>query len=72
MGKSPEGFEESGPSRFGAKSAQWVRVNEADALGELLQRADFVIPGIPVLFAVAKGTEFRERFLANEVKMWKS
>ena len=35
-------------------------------LQEILQRSDLVIPGIPAFFVVAKGTDFRERFLSQE------
>ncbi len=71
MGHSPEGFEDDGPKRFGTEAAEWVRVNEADALGEVLQRPDFVIPGIPVFFVVARDTDFRMRFLANDLGLWR-
>ena len=71
MGRSPEGFVDDGPKRFGTEAAEWVRVDETDALGEVLQRPDYVIPGIPVFFVVAKDTEFRRRFLANDVSLWK-
>eukprot|EP00951_Prasinocladus_malaysianus_P045375 scaffold602932_cov24-Prasinocladus_malaysianus.AAC.1 len=66
MGQSPSDFVEEGPSRYGTKAANWIRVNESDALGEVLQRPDYVVPGVPVFFVVAKDTEFRRKFLANE------
>jgi len=72
MGQTPEGFVDDGPKRYGTKSARWVRVAEEDALGQVLQRPDYVIPGVPVLFVVASGTQFRDRFLANDTKAWRA
>lgn len=34
-------------------------------LGQLLAQPDFVVPGVPLFFVVAKGTEYRQRFLAQ-------
>jgi len=70
-GRSPRGFSDSGPKRTGESKSGWVRVDETLALGEILQNPDYVIPGVPVFFVVAKGTEFRQRFLADETKIWK-
>ena len=53
------------PSRYGDKAAKWVRVNESSTLHEVLTRPDFYIPGVPVFFVVAKGTEYKGRFLAR-------
>lgn len=54
--------------RFGAKAATWKPVDQSLTLGQLLDKEEYVIPGIPLLFAVAKGTEFRARFLAEKLR----
>eukprot|EP00891_Asterochloris_glomerata_P002794 jgi/Astpho2/2794/gw1.00050.278.1_t len=53
------------PQRYGPKAARWVQVTEAELLGEVLSRSDYVIPGVPVFFVVATGSRFRERFLSD-------
>ena len=65
----PEGAEEEGPQRYGPKAASWHRVEEQHNLGWLLSQPDYVIPGIPLLFVTAQGTDFRERFLAGEISL---
>ena len=65
----PETGEEEGPQRYGSKAADWQRVREQQTLGSLLSRADYVVPGVPLLFVTAKGTDFRERFLAGDVPL---
>ena len=62
----PEHGEEAEPSRYGKRAAKWIRVHEGAQLQDIWRQPDHVIPGIPALFVVAKGTEFRERFLAQE------
>ena len=57
---------EEGPSRYGSRAARWVPVRQQATLREVLQRPDYIIPGVPVFFVVAKGTPFRDRFLADE------
>ena len=54
--------------RYGEKAARWQRVDEGLSLGQLLAQQDYVVPGVPLLFAVAKGTEYRTRFLAQAGK----
>ena len=39
-------------------------------LGEILSKPDCVIPGIPVFFVVSKGSEYRKRFLSDEVPLF--
>jgi hypothetical protein len=53
------------PSRYGNKAAKWVKVNESNTLHEVLILPDFLIPGVPVFFVVAKGTEYKDRFLGS-------
>eukprot|EP00899_Mesostigma_viride_P002926 jgi/Mesvir1/12634/Mv02190-RA.1 len=49
------------------RPVDWLRVPEEATLGELLASdPGLVIPGIPVFFVVAKGTAFRETFLAGK------
>ena len=54
--------------RYGEKAARWQCVDEGLSLGQLLAQEDYVVPGVPLLFAVAKGTEYRTRFLAQAGK----
>ena len=62
----PEQGEEAQPSRYGEKAAKWIKAKESVSLREILLAANHVIPGIPAFFVVAKGTDFRDRFLAQE------
>jgi hypothetical protein len=61
--------QEDEPRRYGAGAAHWERVAESSTLADLLALPDLVIPGIPVLFVLAKGTSFRERFLEGELPL---
>eukprot|EP00798_Chlamydomonas_sp_ICE-L_P019966 gene19966-26676_t len=63
QGRWPEDFTDSGPTRFGEKASKWKRVEEALTLGEVMQRPDYVCPGLPVFFVVAADTVYRKRFL---------
>ena len=65
----PDSSEDEGPQRYGLKAATWRPVQEQQTLGDLLAQPDYVVPGVPVLFVTAKGTEFRERFLAGDVPL---
>lgn len=58
---------DEGPQRYGKDSSGWVRLKQSSTLGEALSRPDYVVPGVPVFFVVAKGTEYRERFLAEQI-----
>jgi hypothetical protein len=62
----PEHGEEAEPSRYGKKAAKWIKADESMTLKQILRQSHLVIPGIPAFFVVAKGTDFRERFLAQE------
>jgi hypothetical protein len=48
------------------RDQKMVLVPESRTLGEILEDQDHVIPGHPVFYVVAKGTEFREKFLAGK------
>ena len=61
----PEHGEEAEPSRYGEKAARWIQINESQSLKDILQHGDHVIPGVPAFFVVARGTDFRERFLSQ-------
>jgi hypothetical protein len=50
----------------GFPPARWVKLDSSDALGEALLRPGHVVPGQPVLYVVAKGTEFWRRFTRGE------
>ncbi len=52
-----------GPKRYGADAARWEKVDENMSLREVLTRPGHVIPGVPLFWVVAKGTEYRRRFL---------
>lgn len=48
------------------RDQKMVLMDEIETLGEILQKDGNVVPGHPVFYVVAKGTEFREKFLAGE------
>ena len=68
-GSWPETASNREPQRYGAKAARWVQIPEAELLGEVLSRVDYVVPGVPVFFVVATASNFRERFLSDEVPL---
>ena len=56
---------EEGPKRYGKAAAKWERVDERKSLREALTAPGHVVPGLPLFWVVARGTEYRERFLAE-------
>ena len=58
---------DEGPQRYGKDRSGWVRLKQSSTLAEALQRRDYVVPGVPVFFVVAKGTAYRERFLLEQI-----
>lgn len=68
FGGWPEVADE-GPQRYGPKAAAWVRVQEGWTLRDALARPDHVIPGVPAFFVLARGSDFRERFLEGEMPL---
>lgn len=58
---------DEGPQRYGKNASGWVKLRQSITLGEALSRPDYVVPGVPVFFVVAKGTAYRERFLAEQI-----
>lgn len=68
FGSWPEVAEE-GPQRYGPKAAGWVRVREGWTLRDVLARPDHVVPGVPTFFVLAKGTDFRDRFLEGDMPL---
>ncbi|GFH20093.1 structural maintenance of chromosomes protein, partial [Haematococcus lacustris] len=48
---------------YGANASKWVVCRESWTVRELLSRPDHVVPGVPLLFALAKGSAYRQRFL---------
>lgn len=66
----PQDLKDEGPQRYGPKAAKWQQVKERSLLGELLSKPDYIIPGVPVFFVVAKGTDYRERFLSDEIPLF--
>ena len=61
----PSGHDEEGPQKYGSKASKPIRVKETSTLAEILQKEDYIIPGVPVFFVLAKGTLFRDRFLES-------
>lgn len=49
--------------RYGEKASRAVRVDESATLAQLLAAPDCVVPGAPVFFVLAKGTQYRSKFL---------
>jgi hypothetical protein len=56
--------------KVGPKVSAMVEVDENWTLGELLQREDYVMPTVPVLFVVAKGGAFFKRAKAFDPYNW--
>lgn len=48
------------------RDQKMIRIDESKTLGEVLAEDACVVPGHPIVYVVAKGTEFREKFLAGE------
>lgn len=60
---------EKAPSRYGESASAWVQVKEEQTLGEVLRQKDYVIPGVPVFFVLARSTPFRETFLSGDTPL---
>lgn len=60
---------DEGPARYGPRAAKWEVVSQGQTLGEVLGRADHIIPGIPVFFVLAMDTPFRKDFLEGDVAL---
>ena len=65
----PEDAQDAGPARYGPQAANWHKIEEQHTLGWLLSQSDYVIPGIPVLFVTAQGSDFRDRLLSGEIPL---
>ena len=70
FGGWPEGVAEEGPQRYGPNAAAWVRVKERWTLRDALSRPDHVVPGVPAFFVLAKGSDFRQRFLDGDLPLF--
>jgi hypothetical protein len=68
QGAWPEGVANQGPSRYGDKAAQWVRVDESSTLQQVMTGDDYVVPGVALFFVVAKDTQYREEFLEQKLQ----
>lgn len=66
----PQDLRDAAPQRYGPRASKWCKVDESRLLGEFLSQPDYVIPGIPVFFVVSKGSEYRERFLSDEIPLF--
>jgi len=61
----PEGGEFEEVKRYGKEAVRPVQVDVDKALGATLREAGHVIPGVPMFFVLAKGSEYRDRFLQS-------
>lgn len=50
----------------GKGSGKWIKVNEKKTLHDILQQPNFVIPGIPVFYAVSNCSPFYKEFKAGK------
>ncbi|GAV84181.1 TPR_11 domain-containing protein [Cephalotus follicularis] len=50
----------------GEGSSKWVKVNDRRNLQDVLKEPNFIIPGIPVFYAVSKSSSFYEEFKAGK------
>lgn len=64
FGGWPADVTDEGPSAYGRKAARWRRLREDITLAQLLAKKDYVVPGVPVVFVVARGTAYYDRFLS--------
>jgi len=48
--------------RYGPEASRWEEVDERQRLSQLLTRPDYVVPGAPLLWVVACGTDYAKRF----------
>lgn len=58
--------EEAMPSPYGKQAAKWVRIAEERSLQTILRQPGHVIPGVPVFFIVASGSNFRDALLSED------
>lgn len=65
FGGWPADVTDEGPSAYGSKAARWRRLREDVTLGGLLDKGDYVVPGVPVVFVVARGTAYHDRFVSE-------
>lgn len=56
--------------KAGPKASTMVEADANWTLGELLKRSDYVMPGVPVLFIVAKGGDFYDRAKSFDPYSW--
>lgn len=59
----PADVRDEGPNAYGDKAARWRRLHEGISLQALLDKEDYIVPGIPVVFVVARGTPYYDRFI---------
>jgi hypothetical protein len=67
-GNWPEAKIGAGPQRYGQQASHWVAVDQTQSLREVLLQQDHVIPGLPLFWVIAEGTDYKQRFLAEELK----
>ena len=64
--EEPPGGDEGGGGAMRGKTIQWVKVRTDVPLRAVLAERDHVIPGIPVFYVAAAGTDFRKKMLSGE------
>lgn len=65
QGSWPGGREWDPVRRYGPQAVRPVLVDPRKPLGDVLREEGHVIPGIPVFFVLARGTEYRDKFLES-------
>ncbi|KAJ7529014.1 hypothetical protein O6H91_15G030400 [Diphasiastrum complanatum] len=51
---------------FASGKPTWVKIKETQTLHGALKLSDFVVPGIPVFYVLAKGSHFRDSFISGK------
>jgi hypothetical protein len=54
--------------RYGPTASHWVRVDEALSLRQVLTQPGHVVPGVPLFWVLAEGSDYQRRFLAEELR----
>ena len=53
------------PKVYGDKRAYFVRLSEHQTIGDILGTDDYIVPGVPTFFIVARGSNYHVRFLES-------
>lgn len=55
--------DEFAPEKYGDRAARWKQLDPGMTLQQVLSSPDYVIPGVPLFFVLAKGTPYYKRFI---------